>query len=111
MICPDCKKEIDDDADVCPSCGMFILDEEPEYAPRIFSIGAVVFGLTTFGLAIVSLLSHTLPLDLWLFELVASVIGLLLGRKGRQSTIPRVASMGVMLNGTALVLGLLACFG
>lgn len=113
MICPDCKSEIDDDADVCPSCGMFILDDEreSEYAPRIFPVSSVVFGAMTIGVAVALLASgRSLP-ELWMFALVTAVVGLLLGIKGRKSEIPKVGTAGVMLNGTALVLGLLACFG
>lgn len=45
MRCPDCGAEIDDDAEVCPSCGMFILDEEEPPRFRAWQIAAAVLAL------------------------------------------------------------------
>lgn len=107
MICPDCHASIDDDADLCPVCGMYILDDESQkvYAPPIFSIISVLFGVVSVGVwgAVAAGHAHGfIPLTL-----ITPLIGYGLGRKGRQSDWKKAAALGVALNTAAVTIFLM----
>lgn len=107
MRCPDCKAEIDDDAEICPMCGMFILDTEEEqtYAPNVFAAASVLLGVVSVGVwgAVAAEHAHGfIPLTL-----ITPLIGYGLGRKGRFSRWKTAASLGVALNTLAIAIFLM----
>lgn len=113
MICPDCKAQIDDDAEVCPKCGMFILDDEEErlYAPKIFAVASVLFGAAAFGLFVGMLQIREMFVEFWLMGLLTAVLGLLFGLKGQKTPAKSLAVVGTVLNAAALVAAFVIGFG
>ena len=109
MICPDCNAKIDDDAEICPVCGMFILDdvgeEEQTYAPGVFAVASAAFGLvsvTIWGAVAAGHAHGFIPLTL-----ITPLIGYGLGRKGRFSGMKKTAALGVALNVVAIAIFLM----
>lgn len=100
--CPECGKEISDKAEVCPSCGYPVDEDEGEEEKRDLSYEILCLVISIFA-TFLTFIMINVRIGL-LFPLVLYIISAVLGIKGKG----KISLIGLLLSGFGVFLILFA---